>query len=128
MLWKELLGERANIINGDKPVIRFGGKAPVAYGTPWCGKECWNENTCVPLKSLCKIVKSKENRIRELSGDEAVCSLMSQVVMPDDSESAALTLELLDKLMGSVKIYELSCDISLDAARLSLETMKGEKP
>ncbi len=126
-LWKELLSHRACIVNGDKPVIRFDGKTPIAYGTPWCGKENWNKNTSVPLKALCKIVKSKENRIREMSKQEAVCALMGQVIIPEDAESAALTLELLDKLIGNVKIYELACDVSLDAARLSFETMKGER-
>ncbi len=125
-LWMELLSERACIINGDKPVIRFEEGVPMAYGTPWCGKELWNKNDKVPLKALCRIVKSKENRIREMSKDEAVCALMGQVIIPEDEKSAALTLEKLGQLIESVRIYELSCDISLDAARLSFETMKGE--
>lgn len=125
-LWTELLGSRAHIINGDKPVIRFDGEYPVAYGTPWCGKERWNENASVRLKALCRIVKSKENRIRYMTGEEAVRALMGQVMLPSDAQSAALTLEMLDKLIKGVKLYELSCDISLDAAKLSFETMKGD--
>ncbi len=126
-LWTELLGERARIVNGDKPVIRFENGRPVAYGTPWCGKELWNKNEGVELKALCRIVKSKENRIRSISKDEAVRTLMGQVIIPEDMQSAALTLEMLDSLIGGVRIYELCCDVSLDAARLSFETMKGEK-
>ena len=127
MLWKELLGEKMRIINGDKPVIRFSGGKAVAYGTPWCGKELWSENASVPLKALCHIVKSKENRIRELSKDEAVRVLMGQVILPAEKEDAERTLELLGALIENVRIYELCCDVSLDAARLSYETMKGEK-
>ena len=99
----------------------------MAYGTPWCGKELWNKNEGVELKALCRIVKSKENRIRSISKDEAVRTLMGQVIIPEDMQSAALTLEMLDSLIGGVRIYELCCDVSLDAARLSFETMKGEK-
>ena len=126
-LWTELLSSRARIINGDKPVIRFDGGTPVAYGTPWCGKELWNENAGAPLKALCKIVKSKENRIRELSSEQAVSALMGQVIIPDDEQSVGLILEMLDKLIASTRIYELCCDVSLDAARLSYETMKGKR-
>ena len=39
-LWKEILGERVRIINGDKPLIRVTPGLITVYGTPWkfaCG-------------------------------------------------------------------------------------------
>ena len=38
-LWLELFGNRAQVINGDKPVFRFMDDVLYACGTPWRGKE-----------------------------------------------------------------------------------------
>ena len=42
--WLQILGERATVINGDKPLIRFTDGVPYAYGTPWAGKERLSKN------------------------------------------------------------------------------------
>ena len=51
LLWKRFLGDAVSIVNGDKPIVRLTGEGdvPVAYGTPWAGKEGWHENASVPL-------------------------------------------------------------------------------
>ena len=51
--WKQLLGDRVIIINGDKPIYRFQGDQLIAYGTPWCGKENWQTNSGAPLQAIC---------------------------------------------------------------------------
>ena len=38
-LWQKLLGEKFQIINGDKPILRLVDGKPYIYGTPWAGKE-----------------------------------------------------------------------------------------
>ena len=67
-LWKKFFGDRANIINGDKPIIRFENGTPYIYGTPWCGKEGYNINTKAPLAALCFIERSPENTIHLFEG------------------------------------------------------------
>lgn len=52
-LWLKAFPDRARIINGDNPIVRKDGDGFVAYGTPFCGKEGYQVNTCVPLKGLC---------------------------------------------------------------------------
>lgn len=37
-LWRELLGERALMVNDDKPLVRVAHGGAIAYGTPWDGK------------------------------------------------------------------------------------------
>lgn len=125
-LWLDLLGDKVRVVNGDKPIFKVENEKIFAYGTPWCGKEGLQSNMRVPLKALCKITKAKENKIIRLEGRSAAESLISQVILPDDEKSMAKTLEILNSISKSVKIYELFCNISEDAARLSFETMKGE--
>ena len=37
-LWREMLGDRAVMVNDDKPLIRLTEDGAVVYGTPWNGK------------------------------------------------------------------------------------------
>ena len=52
-LWRELLKDRAVMVNDDKPLIRIDENGAVVYGTPWDGKHRLSTNTSVPLKALC---------------------------------------------------------------------------
>ena len=51
--WLDKFGDRAFIINGDKPIVRKTDEGIFVFGTPWCGKEGFNENIRVKLKSIC---------------------------------------------------------------------------
>ena len=51
-LWRQELGERAVMVNDDKPLIRISENGPVIYGTPWDGKHRLSNNIGVPLKDL----------------------------------------------------------------------------
>ena len=53
-LWRELLGDRAVMVNDDKPLIRVNADGTaVAYGTPWDGKHRLSSNIAVPLRVIC---------------------------------------------------------------------------
>ena len=127
LLWKRFLGDAASIVNGDKPIVRLTGEGdvPVAYGTPWAGKEGWHENASVPLRAVCFLRQAPTNSIGLLDASGCVGRLLRQVYLPFDSRAAARTLELSDKLVGCVPLYELACDVSHDAVRCSFETLTG---
>ena len=61
--WKDTLGERMTVINGDKPVYRFRDGKLMVYGTPWCGKEKWQTNASVPMKAVCLLERGEENAV-----------------------------------------------------------------
>lgn len=126
-LWKEVYGERVEILNGDKPLLRKSEDGLVAYGTPWCGKEGWQTNAKAPLSALCFIERGKENAIRRLDNAEALDRVFRQLLKPENAEGVAQTLALADTLIKTVPIYLLSCNISPDAARLSFETLTAGK-
>ena len=124
-LWQELLGDRAVIVNDDKPFIRISENEARVYGTPYCGKEGLNTNISVPLKAICILERSEENRIEQINFRETFPILIQQTYHPSDREMFDRTFNLLDKLKLFVKFYRLSCNKELEAAEISYSAMKG---
>lgn len=85
----------------------------IAYGTPYCGKESWGQNTSVPLHAVCFIERcepGEPDRLSRLEDDgEIVTRIMNQILMPNDPVLAARQLGLLDRLVSSVPFYVLRC-------------------
>lgn len=119
LLWQKLFGDRLQIINGDKPIVRFEGSLPLAYGTPWCGKEGLSQNRCVPLTDLCFIRRSGKNQTKPMDKSEALSLLLEQVVIPEGSENIIKVLDLLDGLLGACNLWEINCNTDLAAAEES---------
>lgn len=124
-LWRELLGERAIMINDDKPLLHVTGSGVLAYGTPYDGKHRLSSNQCVPLKAICLLERSAVNRIRPVSREEAYPRLLQQTYRPQAREALVKTLTLLDRTAGTVRLYQMGCNMDPEAARLAYNTMKG---
>ena len=123
--WMRALGDDVTVVNGDKPILRWrsGEDTPAAceqpsgefivYGTPYCGKENWGQNTSVPLHAVCFIERcepGESDRLSRLEDDgEIVARIMNQILMPKDPVLAVRQLDLLDRLVGSVPFYVLRC-------------------
>ena len=126
-LWRRTLGERVQIINGDKPILRYRDGRFIAYGTPWCGKEGWQRNASAPLAAICFLERSEENRIRRMTSSEAIDRVFHQLLRPKTAAEMDATLSLTDTLLREVPIYLLGCNISEEAARLAYQTLsQGE--
>lgn len=126
-LWKRHFGDKAVIVNGDKPFLRRCKDGWYACASPWAGKENWQTRIDVPLGGLCFIERGRENTIRPISDVEVVNRIVVQIDPAIDAERAGRQLELIDRLIAEVPCYLLACNISDEAARLSYETMSGRK-
>lgn len=122
-LWRELLGDRAVMVNDDKPLIRVrqNGEA-IVYGTPWDGKHHLSRNMDAPLKAICILGRAEENSIRRIDKREALPTLIQQTYRPIDPEMLGRTLSLLDRL--NIQFYRLRCNMDLSAAKLAYNAMK----
>ncbi len=123
-LWRELLGDKAVMINDDKPIIRKVDGEFYVYGTPWQGKHELGTNQRAKIKAICKIHQAKENQIKPIGSGEMILTILNQTVRPTDEKKFDKLLVLLDGLLKSVKTYSLGCNISKEAAELSFNTMK----
>ena len=126
-LWRELLKERAVMINDDKPLLHIGENGAVIYGTPYNGKHRLGSNVAVPLKAICVLERAKENTITRIGKSQVYPMLMQQSYRPKDPVSLAKTLQLIDKLSDCVSFWKLGCNISLEAAETSFGAMSASK-
>lgn len=125
-LWLSRLGDKARVFNDDKPALRFIDGQWYAYGTPWAGKEGINANIKVPLGGICFLKRGKTNSIRRLSPIEATSAIMTQTLRRFRSEKGlGVLMDIVEKLVSKIPVYELHCLPDEDAARLSYETMTG---
>ena len=127
-LWKEILGERVRIINGDKPLIRVTPGHITVYGTPWNGKERWGENSHADIAGICFLSRATENKIVPVSGSDAMPLLYRQTYRTPTAEGLAHVMRSLAEIAQRIPLWQLECNISQEAAELSYNTMsKGEK-
>lgn len=123
-LWLEHFGDRARIINGDKPILRsIDGKIYVC-GTPWCGKEGFYSNAVSPLHALCFLERGEKNEIHRIDAAEAVIRSASQILIPDTECGIDALFPLLEKMLTKTPSYLLRCNISDEAVTLAYTTMK----
>ena len=122
-LWKKYLGDQAEVINGDKPILKVTEEEVWVYGTPWAGKEQWQVNKKVALKGICFLERGEKNSIQKIDSFSALPFLMRQVYFTDAPQSAGKTMELLDQMLKIVPLYRMKCNISREAFECSFGAM-----
>lgn len=122
-LWRQVFGNRAVMVNDDKPFLRMTNSGVLAYGSPWNGKHGLGSNICAPLKAICILGRGEENRIREIPAKDALFHLLQQSNRPMAPQTMPKYLELIDKLAGYVRFFRLSCNMDPAAAVVAYEAM-----
>lgn len=125
-LWRNYLGERAQMINDDKPLIRVSDGMISVYGTPWDGKHRLSRNVCVPVKAICLLERGENNIIEEIEGGSAIPVLYAQTYKPEKAESLAKVLNSVLKLSAGVKCFRLKCNMDAEAAKVAYGAMSGK--
>lgn len=129
------------LISGDRPLIDC--ICPNAYGVPWDGKEALFINKCVPLRAVfcvsrldetknsCRAssnsITSAEESLRLLTEKEAYQRLIVQTFLPMwDTDTAAMAMGNLKKLVSHLAIYELVSGPDSESAKKSWEIIRKE--
>ena len=124
-LWVKQFGDRAFILNDDKPALRLEDGVWYAYGTPWSGKHDISRNVRVPVGGIAVVERSETNEIEPYNGRDAIHFLLTQVVRPKAAGYRVLLLEMLDKLLTTVPVWKLKCNMDPEAALVSYQAMSG---
>ena len=124
-LWREYLGDKAVMINDDKPMLKITDSGVTAYGTPYNGKHRLGCNMSVPLKAICILTRGEKNSIVRIDKAEAYAMLLQQVYRPQDPLQMAKTLKLVDRLAANTELYKLACNMDIEAAEVAYNGMKG---
>ncbi len=128
-LWKKCFGDRVQIVNGDKPLIRRvknGGEDKfIAYGTPWCGKERYNRNTSAAIEGICIVSRGEKNEIERISVEAAVPELYRQMMIFADKKYLGSLLDMIDGMVNNIPVYRLKCNMEDEAATVAAKAMAG---
>lgn len=126
-LWRQAFGERAEILNDDKPLIVQRDGAFYVCGSPWSGKEGIRSRREVPLAAVCFLRQGRENAICRADTETAVAPLLAQTLLPEEPREMDALLTLVDHLVRTIPLYRMECMISEDAARLAYGAMRPDQ-
>lgn len=122
-LWREYFGERAIMINDDKPLLHITDSSVTAYGTPWNGKHRLSTNISVSLKGICILTRDTTNHIEQIESHSAYPLIVQQTNRSLNIEGLQKTLTLIDRMLMALPQYRLGCNMDIEAAKVAYEGM-----
>ena len=125
-LWRELLGDRAVMVNDDKPFLKVLSDSICVCGSPWNGKHHLGNNIDVPLKAICILERGEQNEIQRISANEALAMLLQQSNRPQQPALLPKYLDILEHITQRIAFYRMRCNMDPEAALIAYQTMSGQ--
>ena len=122
-LWRQMFGDRAVMVNDDKPFLKITETGVWAWGSPWSGKHGLDTNITVPLQGICILERGKENRIEKIAPEEALPMLLHQSYCPLDPEKRVRFEVLVKQLAEKSQLWHMYCNMDPSAAEVSHNAM-----
>lgn len=122
-LWKQVFGDRAVMVNDDKPFLQLTHDGVILHGSPWSGKHGLDRNIAVPLKGLCILERGMENRIEGIRPEDALPMLQKQAYRPLDQAKEPAFSGLIDQLSKAVPLWIMACNKDPEAAQVTYNAM-----
>lgn len=124
-LWQKYLGDIVKVLNDDTPAVRIINHKPFVYGTPWSGSSFIHNNASAPLEAIIVLEQAQGNKIRRISGQEAILKLVPRVFLPYfDQNMMNITLRVFEQIISSVPIYSLQSRPDKEAMELVLQCVR----
>ena len=121
--WRETFGEKAVMVNDDKPFLKITEKEILVCGAPWSGKHGLDTNITVPLKAICILERGEENQIRPIEPGHALMMLMQQSNRPLDRQKLLKYMDLIDGLASKTALWKMRCNLDPAAAKVAFDAM-----
>jgi len=116
-----LPSERWQGLSDDRMIIRAINQQNLCFGTPWPGEEGVAKNGSVRLSGIFFLCHGQQNKVSELTPQEAIKKLMPVVSIPwYDKELVANLLPVCADIVSQIPVFEL-CFIPTEEVRESLE-------
>ena len=121
-LWAELEG--AEIINGDRAIIRRKDNGYMVYGSPYAGTSGIYRNSAAPLDTIVVLSQAPENSLQRLTPGAGFRRILPQATaLPWDAAFMNGLTELLLDLVPKVSIYHLACLPNAEAVQILKEEL-----
>ena len=118
--WLKRFGDRAVIINDDKPSYRFVDGKCIIYGTPFAGGTDVQKNLSAELGALVFIERSEENSLEKIPVSKAIALLLEQSPRRGNEAIADRQLEMYSMLLSKYPAYLLKCNMDDSAVDTAL--------
>ena len=107
-LWKRY--RDADLINGDRSIIRKHDGVWTAYGSPYAGTSGLFRNESVPIQVIVILRQSDKNTLRVLGQAEAFRCLYSETIVPRwNDEIHSHIMDIITQITAEVPVVMLSC-------------------
>lgn len=124
-LWREYFGERAVMVNDDKPLLEVTENGVIVYGTPWDGKHHLSNNVAVPLKAICILGRAEKNHIEKITTSTALPMLIQQSYRSANAEKMKKILKIINGISEKVSLYKAGFNMEIESAEMAYNVMKG---
>ena len=122
-LWRQVFGQRAVMINDDKPFLQLTDTGAIVFGSPWSGKHGLDTNISAPLGGICILERGPENIIRPISAKDALPRLHKEAYIPMDAEKHPKFQVIVEKLARQVPLWHMTCTKDPQAAQVAFNAM-----
>lgn len=107
-LWETYRG--AEIMNGDKVIVRANAEPPVAFGGPIAGTSRIYKDIQAPIQAIVYLHQGEENQLAYMDERHAFMALYSQAVKsPDDMAFNQALIPLLADIAKKTPVVDFSC-------------------
>ncbi len=125
-LWCKAFGERAMVVNGDKPMFSFADDRLMVHGSPWRGKEGLGARLSMPVKAICLLERGAVNTIAPAGEKDVVSRIFHQVLLPTNTADLAIFMEIMNRILREIPFFKLQCNREIEAALVAYEGMRKE--
>lgn len=126
-LWRQVFGDRAVMVNDDKPFLEITDSGVTMHGAPWSGKHGLDANLSVPLKGICILARGAENRIAPLPPEDAAPMLLHQSFPPRDPGQLPKLKQLAAILGEKTRLWQMQCTKDPIAAEIAFAAMSASE-
>lgn len=124
-LWHQFLN--ADILNGDRTILRKTENGFTAAGSIWAGSSGIYRREQAPAAAIFLVQQDEENRVERL-GFDAFIPLFSQTILNSwDPDYMARITSLYADAMDQIPVYRLCCRPDREAVELAYRTLFGKE-
>lgn len=121
-LWAQLEG--AEILNGDRAIIRYQNGKFTAWGSPYAGTSGIYKKRGVPIGAIVALSQAETNHLSPLTGLPAFRQILQEATTaPWDPAFMSQLTDLLLTLTEQIPIWHLSCTPTPEAAQTLKDTL-----
>lgn len=107
-LWNEC--QKAEIINGDRALLRKKDGIWYACGSPYCGTSKICRNKSFPLLAIVLLSQAKQNSVRRATAHETVTAFLDGCSFdPSDAAQTGTVMDTAFDIFGQIKVFRLAC-------------------